>query len=98
VKQQQNLMVVPLTAELWNFFKYNKPELKMSNLDHDAARSAVNAAYFGAFLVKGNRFGAFLTATSPKKNRLRRKPPADKPLARRRPPVAFPRSGNTASY
>jgi hypothetical protein len=26
----------------------------MSNLDHDAAKSAVTAAYFGAFLVKGN--------------------------------------------
>jgi hypothetical protein len=39
----------------------------MSNLGHDAAESAANAAYFGAFLVKGNRFGVFLTATSPKK-------------------------------
>jgi hypothetical protein len=38
----------------------------MSNLGHDAAGSAANAAYFGAFLVKGNRFG-FFTATSPKK-------------------------------
>jgi hypothetical protein len=54
VKQQQNLMVVPLTAEFSDFFKYDKPELKMSNLDHDAAKSAVTAAYFGAFLVKGN--------------------------------------------
>jgi hypothetical protein len=47
-------MVVPLTAEFWDFFRYNKPELKMLNLDHDAAKSAVSAAYFGAFLVKGN--------------------------------------------
>jgi hypothetical protein len=42
-----------LTAEFWDYFLI-KAQLKMPNLDHDAAGSAANAAYFGAFLVKGN--------------------------------------------
>jgi hypothetical protein len=45
----------PLDCRILGFFYlYNKPELKMSNLDHDAAKSAVTAAYFGVFLVKEN--------------------------------------------
>jgi hypothetical protein len=51
--KQQILMAVPLTAEFGDFFK-SKPQLKMPNLGHDAAGRAANAAYFGAFLVKGN--------------------------------------------
>jgi hypothetical protein len=37
----------------------------------------------------------FLNGYWPQNNRLRRRPPAGPPLARQRPPVAFPRSGNT---
>jgi hypothetical protein len=57
----------PPDCRILDFF-FIKAKLKMSNMGHDAAGSAANAAYFGAFLVKGNRFGAFLTATSPKKS------------------------------
>jgi hypothetical protein len=46
----------PLDCRIWGFFqiKATVTWLKMPNLGHDAAGSAANAAYFGAFLVKGN--------------------------------------------
>jgi hypothetical protein len=38
----------PLDCRILGFF------LIMPNLGHDSAGSAANAAYFGAFLIKGN--------------------------------------------
>jgi hypothetical protein len=44
----------PLDCKIWGFFLIKATAIKMPNLGHDAAGSAANAAYFGAFLVKGN--------------------------------------------
>jgi hypothetical protein len=55
VKQQILNYVPHVDCRILGFFEQKQHQAKsVESVDHDAAESAVTAAYFRAFLVKGN--------------------------------------------